>query len=103
MEQSKIIDTLETYQEVVAVFADEALAPAYKAPRGKNKNKSSGESRKDSEKRAKRCRTPVEDLPKTSVARSKEDKVSIPKTTQVPMRENGEGDTFTISATLDSK
>ena len=71
--------------------------------RGK-KNKSTGKtSSKDSEKCTKECSMPVEDLTESSVTKSKKTKVAAPKTKQVAAREDGEGGTLSISATLDNK
>ena len=81
----------------------QALTPTGKTPQEKNKDKISGEDRENSGELMAECSTAVEDSPETSADRRKKGKMTMPKTKQVAVREDGEGGTFTISATLDSK
>ena len=89
------------YQEAVAATASKALAPAAEAPGGKKTGKT---SRTHSGKRtSSECCAPVEDVPESSTDKSKKSRVAPLETKKVSVKEDGTGDTFTISATLDPK
>jgi hypothetical protein len=98
-----IICTDKLYREAVAAAAIVVLAPAVKAP-GEGKKKKTGKTSSEAfGKRTSECSTPIKDIPKSSTGKSKKTKASPPATKQVSAREDGTGDTFTVSATLDGK
>ena len=93
MEQSKIIDTLETYQAAVTIVP---------AKESKERKKDCRTSSKESGKCAPtECTSPVDDMPECS--NSKRSKVVVPQVKKVPAGLAGIDGTFTISATLDDK
>ena len=86
------------YRDAVAAEATKAPATAKK----KESKKSGKTTSNDFEKRtSSECCAPVEDLSECSTG--KKSKATAPATKKVPAREDGTDDTFTISATLDSK
>ena len=91
----------QLYREAVAATAAKALAPATEAPGGKKTGKT---SRTHSGKRTSSdCCPPVEDVPESSIGKSKKSRAAPPETKKVSVKEDGTGGAFTISSTLDSK
>ena len=91
----------QLYREAVAETAAKALAPAAEAPGGKKIGKT---SRTHSGKHTSSgCCTPVEDVPESSIGKSKKSRAVPPDTNKVSVKEDGTGGAFTISSTLDSK
>lgn len=108
----------QLYREAVAASAAKALAPATGAPGGKKTGKNSTSSGKapsgetssgkisythSGKCASSECCAPVEDVPESSIGKSKKSKAAPPETKKVPVKEDGTGGAFTISSTLDSK
>ena len=91
----------QLYREAVVATAAKALAPAAEAPGGK---KTGETSRTHFGKRtSSRCCASVENVPESSVGKSKKSRATPPETKRVPMKEDGTGGAFTITSTLDGK
>ena len=91
----------QLYREAVAAATAKVPAPADGAPGGKK----TGETpRTHSGKHTSSgCCTPVEDVPESSIGKSKKSRAAPPETKKVPVKEDGTGGAFTISSTLDGK
>ena len=91
----------QLYREAVAATAAKALAPAARAPTGKNTGKTSRTH--FIKPTSLECCPPIEDVPESSTSKSKKSRAAPPETKRVSVKEDGTGGAFTISSTLDSK
>ena len=91
----------QLYREAVAAAITKAPAPAVEAPGGKMTSKT---PRTHSGKRTSSgCCASVENVPQSSAGKSKKSRATPPETKNVPVKEDGTGEAFTISSTLDGK
>ena len=106
----------QLYREAVATTAAKALAPAVEAPGRKKAGNASASNTPSSETSSDKtscthsgkhtsleCCPTIEDVPESSIGKSKKSRAEPPQTKKVSVREDGTGGAFTIGSTLDSK